>query len=594
MAARGVTPALPPALAPWAASLSLFPRELALDLGAMVRRIAALVGETMASRSGDGDPDGFSGLTRRGSYERLLHSEWLLADELPDEFARRAAMNEHLFVELARTHRAQHPLAVALFDCGPSQLGAPRLVQIAALIVLATRAARSQATFRWGVLQQPAAFFDDVSPASIDKFLQAHTHREPSATDIESWHGALGEGDDVGELWFVGSKRLTRFEDVRRQWHLELEDVLVPSARQVGVTMRHRMRNEATAMLDLPAPDSSVRLLRDPFAAESVPPPASVSPALRFASNVLFAAGGRALLARSASGDLLVQPYANSTRARSRDSIAPARQIAVPDHLVLAAAGWSRGKEPLSILASMDGIHLVRQKESSRFFAATEAQWPVFGDREHPRDLQPCFHVGGRSEPSVMFLDAAQNLWMTTPEVRLRHVSASVVAVRMERFGLLAIRKAGKSWEIFRARTDTMERSIEGAGSRAFVGFSAPDPSAAYGLFAVELSNGQWLTVSSGGDRIVMPPPGCAVAGVVASSMTRGVPSLVCIEEDRRTITLVGNGITPLARATGTIVHLTASSLSPQIAWVMENGEAEVFSLKNGQRMFRSVVQESS
>src|ERR1700742_1564569 len=93
----------PRSLAPWAHLLKIFPRELSLALGPAVHRLASAVGPlhspTMANT---GDPDGFDDLARRGAYERLLMSAWLLADEVPDEFARRAAMGEHLFLRLAR------------------------------------------------------------------------------------------------------------------------------------------------------------------------------------------------------------------------------------------------------------------------------------------------------------------------------------------------------------------------------------------------------------------------------------------------------------------------------------------------------------
>ena len=52
--------------------------------------------------AGDGEPDGYDGIASRGIYERLVTSEWLLADEEPDEFDRRAAMGEHTFTRLAR------------------------------------------------------------------------------------------------------------------------------------------------------------------------------------------------------------------------------------------------------------------------------------------------------------------------------------------------------------------------------------------------------------------------------------------------------------------------------------------------------------
>src|SRR5262249_50113041 len=124
---------LPRSLAPWARYLGIFPRETSLAIGPLVQRIALAVGPMRArSLSRAGDPDGFDDLSRRGSYERLLASEWLLADEAPDEFARRAAMGEHVFLSIARREPSGSRVSMALFDAGPNQIGSPRLAQLAA------------------------------------------------------------------------------------------------------------------------------------------------------------------------------------------------------------------------------------------------------------------------------------------------------------------------------------------------------------------------------------------------------------------------------------------------------------------------------
>ncbi len=148
--------ALPGDLAPWRGMLGLFPAELAGDLGGMLPRLALAIGPMRAaSPTRGGEPDGFAGIARRGSYERLLHTEWLLADEAPDEFARRASAGEHAFFQIARRSPARAASSVALFDAGPEQLGAPRIVQLAALIVLAERARRAGARFAWGCWESP-------------------------------------------------------------------------------------------------------------------------------------------------------------------------------------------------------------------------------------------------------------------------------------------------------------------------------------------------------------------------------------------------------------------------------------------------------
>ncbi|HEU4387097.1 MAG TPA: hypothetical protein VFV34_04830, partial [Blastocatellia bacterium] len=145
---------LPRSLAPWAQYLKIFPHDVALALGGLVHPIALTVGP-MRSRltRGAGDPDGFNDLTRRGSYEHLLVSEWPLSDEVPDEFARRAAMGEHLFIKVARREPAGARISIALFDAGPNQIGAPRIAQLATLIALARRAEAARAQFGWGFLQ---------------------------------------------------------------------------------------------------------------------------------------------------------------------------------------------------------------------------------------------------------------------------------------------------------------------------------------------------------------------------------------------------------------------------------------------------------
>src|SRR5262249_12855761 len=90
---------LPPALAPWIAELASLTPEMSAIVGGWLGRLEQGLG-TLFRRglAASGEPTGYDGLSRRGVYERLLVSEWLLADEAPDEFVRRAVANEHLFV----------------------------------------------------------------------------------------------------------------------------------------------------------------------------------------------------------------------------------------------------------------------------------------------------------------------------------------------------------------------------------------------------------------------------------------------------------------------------------------------------------------
>ncbi|HYN22383.1 MAG TPA: hypothetical protein VE078_15590, partial [Thermoanaerobaculia bacterium] len=201
---------LPRALAAWTPYLSFFPLDLAVSLGPVLHRLSFAVGPLQARRhQADGEPDGYEGLTRRGSYERLLTSEWLLADELPEEFVRRAAAGEHLFLRVAQPVPSGLRVSAAVFDAGPGQLGSPRIAQLAALIVLARRAEAAGVHFAWGILQEPdAPLFDKVSETSIRRLLQSRTPHEASEAAIGAWHKRLQGWREADDLWFVGPPRL--------------------------------------------------------------------------------------------------------------------------------------------------------------------------------------------------------------------------------------------------------------------------------------------------------------------------------------------------------------------------------------------------
>jgi len=130
---------LPPGLAPWSASLDFLTVDAALHIGPLVRRIDGLVRRHDAIARGSGEPDGYGGLTTVGHPEQMLLSEWLLADELPDEFVRRAATRELLYLAPVRRAPSAPGRVAVLFDVGVDQLGACRLVQLAALVVLHRR-----------------------------------------------------------------------------------------------------------------------------------------------------------------------------------------------------------------------------------------------------------------------------------------------------------------------------------------------------------------------------------------------------------------------------------------------------------------------
>ncbi len=203
---------LPAALQPWNTWLGWFDAELAEALGDVVRRLAQLAGPAPASTGRQqSEPDGLGDLRTQGRYERLLMSEWLLADEMPLEFLRRAASSEHLFLapSLRATPSERH--MVAIFDAGPHQLGAPRVAHLAVLILLARRAEQLGGTLRWGLLQQPGQLHTMNGAQSLKKLLKGRALKPGDATAIALWRDALAAEHpappptSAPECWWIGA-----------------------------------------------------------------------------------------------------------------------------------------------------------------------------------------------------------------------------------------------------------------------------------------------------------------------------------------------------------------------------------------------------
>ena len=126
LAKRQQTPSVPPLLRPWQAWLADLVPETADFLarsGLLLRPLIQVACPNSALQRTQAI--GVGGLSRRGDFSRLSMSDWLLADAAPDEFLRRAAMHELLFLAPEPEPAPNRPEIVLLFDTGPLQLGAP-------------------------------------------------------------------------------------------------------------------------------------------------------------------------------------------------------------------------------------------------------------------------------------------------------------------------------------------------------------------------------------------------------------------------------------------------------------------------------------
>jgi hypothetical protein len=269
--AATAAPALPPELQPWHPWLQWFEPQLAAQLGELVRRLHPLLGRFRGRRQhGTPEPDGVGGLHSRGPYERLLASEWLLADDLPDEFLRRAAMGEHLFLAPQPRGRQAERLIVALFDAGPLQLGAPRLVHLAVWILLARRALAARGELRWGLLQAPGELHPADGAQRLLRLLDGRCFEPATAVHAGRWSDAFaGLAAPPAECWWVGPERQGPAAPLQPSHQVRVQRSLSGDALEVALA---EQRSERALQLPLPRAAAGAALLKGGFhAAAAVP-----------------------------------------------------------------------------------------------------------------------------------------------------------------------------------------------------------------------------------------------------------------------------------------------------------------------------------
>lgn len=256
---------LPPALRSWRAALELFDDAVWEGLGDLLVPLQAAIGPMKVPRGAPaGEPDGLAGLSRRGAYDRLLLSEWAVALELPEEFVRRAVMGEHVFLAPAFVEPHTARVSVALLDCGPMQLGAPRLGQLAALIVLEQRARDARSEFHFGALQDDLCEVHPVGRASITSWLAARRWA-PAACARVGWDERLRALAPY-DLWFVGDPSLEGWARAAGAGLISFTEPLVVDCRALRARVARPGAPPREVELPLPPAAQRVRILRAPLA----------------------------------------------------------------------------------------------------------------------------------------------------------------------------------------------------------------------------------------------------------------------------------------------------------------------------------------
>jgi len=585
---------LPPSLAPWAGYLNIFPEEVSLALGPMIQRVSMLIGSPQPRlNEKEGEPDGFDGLNRRGTYERLLLSEWMLADELEDEFMRRAVMGEHLFLNRAHSSPVGTRSSLALFDAGPSQIGSPRIAHIAVLIVLANRADSAHSTFSWGVLQELETTYRDVNAGNIMALLAGRSDCEVCDTHVELWEEQLATWSGLDDVWLIGGNRLSRIKTQKRSSRLYVEDVLEPDKRELKLSCNGASGRSAEITLELPPNNISTRLLRDPFAA-AVPEIQKTAASTYTGLGLLFDMTGTKLFTRTAKWGVTAFNVPNSPRAGA------GRPRSYHTRKWQSVCAVGRVARAIALISTEDRfVHLeyCRQApiklppgdytgyEGNVFFAPSADDAP----------LTPCFSLPWGGEMAAV--DGAGSLFRfsrlngepkslaSRPLSGTVHlVATDVLAVNVfdSRFVYVGREWPDDEFRIVSIGGGHVDRAttFEGKALRAFFGPQSALGHPQYGLLALEQTEFQWLVIGGGERKDLVKPYGAKVFGVLVDERSGGGYGLLALEDDLQTVSLNGrNWRKEILRAHAPIKHIALSQRAPYIAYSTVDGEIVIYSV---------------
>jgi hypothetical protein len=587
---------LPRALTPWAEQLSIFPEELVLSLGPWLPRLSALLGSLRTARDAeDGEPDGFDGLVRRGDYERLLLSDWLYADEAPDEFLRRATMGELSFLRLARREPHASRRCLAVFDAGPHQLGSPRIVHLALLIVLARRAACAGAELGWGVFQEPGIIHHQVTPATVLALLGARSSQSVTPTKVMVW-AAQVEAEEPDDLWTIGgedlAQKLIGFGGAR----VCVTDVLEPNRAAVSVEVHQPRRSQRSLVLELPPSRAGIRLLRDPFEVRRAAP-TSTDAAVARGTNLVVSRTGRRVFLRLSNGGVVAFHIPHSTAAQP----GRLRYFHPWVHGEYALAVELNGRRPMVLTKRASGFALhgamkgnaVGELEADQAFVPPGPHDPlrsILLTIPHPSDGSPFFAFQD-ARGHVFGVERQQDALRMLPVI-----SRPVTAVSRETGYFVVPPEVGLPGSVSNGRhiVENLQYDFEGDGDFAavFGHGTGPDRHPWLGLLAVRDRVGRWKIHSDVREDLEIPDPSGKVIGLVTDSKRNHAPALIVLRGDLRTISLVGDEWQrDLVSAQAEIAAVDFSEYPGVLAWLEEDGTLVAFAFRAGDRVVQTHVE---
>lgn len=568
-------------LEPWESELRALPNDLLTVIGPWLGRIRTAMGK-LSGRVPDGDaePDGVAALSRHGDYERLLMSEWLLADEAPDEFLRRAVDREHLFTAIERKSPVAARAALVLFDSGPTQLGAPRLAHLAILLAASRRARESGARLFWGVLQKPTqGVFEFTGAGDIVRLIQQRTATSPSVGDLETWRAH--RGDDYDEAWVVAS---TDNAPLASGFRLLCVDEPLDLERRF-LRLSIGASSSTPLELDLPREETSVRALREETRAPSTPSASRVPER----ACIMLPGDGRRLAAVDGTR-YLSWGLPNSSNA----PLGKPRAISIDGNRRFAACGH-RGRRAVAVVSQPGGFEVIGLTDASKtrraqFVAAPElAEASRFVEGEPIPDAICAVLSSAASSFSVAFLNRRGELVgivAAAGKTEARVYARSVVAAQKHHQGVMVVQShhdEGPGHTTIRiVRDGVVDHHVftdsEGQAGHVFFGSCDRAPIIAYDVAAQpNVYRLRSLQRESAMLHLHAPSEETVIGCHHDNKVGRG---LITVSADGRKVYFIGPaGSHCIATASGTIEHAVVSGAGGLVAWRSSSGWVEVASI---------------
>ncbi|MBJ6764582.1 hypothetical protein JGU66_27760 [Myxococcaceae bacterium JPH2] len=582
--------ALPPALRPWARQLALLPEDASASLGHWLMRLSAAIGPVGATNEvvRGGEPEGYDGLTRRGPLERLLTSEWLWALEAPDELVRRAAMGELAFLQRSYQQPKRTRRSVVLLDVGPDQLGLPRLAQLAVLLTLARRAEAAGVAFAWALLQHSpqGALFEVVTEESLRAWSEARTLDTPTPSRLAEWREVLALGSD--ELWLVGASRLGQLPEAQGAFRVEISEPIALGTRALHVDVKPPTRSAQRLVLELPAQEVCVRLLRSPLRARA-PKPVTTATRLR---GFAFSGNGRRLVLFREDNAVLSQIIPNSVNA----TVPKPRGLSPRPGETVVAAGW-RGDGGLLLLTCDEAgqprlrgqLRCARGLRQVHFAPDVTEHTPLRASSPTQLPGRLLSYLDAKGQEQLLVVEVSGKVFRTRSTDKdavlgldplgLGTVVASIRVEPNDVVLLAWMEKGGPSnpkWSLSLVRTGregSMETSLPAMGSRAFFGwtpkpFERPGP-----LLAFLGERDTWQVGFEHSLHSITVPKEVRVMGACLDP-AEGKPRLLVLEPNQRTFSFMGVGgsVEVVMEAPGRVLQAEVSHGVAVLGWRTEDG----------------------